>query len=382
MKKTINAICYISLLFLGMYLAVYQITISSISEEHVISSTISGVLISLHFAGIMLAPAIFGEISDRRGKKPVVIISFIIFITGLLLVYFFDLIVLIAVGIFLIGCGFGVIEGLLSGLLADINVEKTSQVINISQMYFSIGAVIGPVVAVWIIDTLGGWKQNYIVLTVIFFLLLLVILKLDFGKVGLAETEESKVIEKSGPISLLLLKQKTFFLLCLSIFVYVGIEEASAFWVNTYFRDVLNTEKLGAYALSGYWGSMAVGRYIGSKFEEKSNMFVKAGLWISLISLTLGLIIRNPVVNLVCFTLLGFGFSVVWPVIVSITAKKYPQYTGTSMGIIMTSGAIGGIIVPFLTGVAAELAGIAAALMIIPVLTLIILFIVGKIEKY
>jgi FHS family glucose/mannose:H+ symporter-like MFS transporter len=340
------------------------------------------VLISLHFAGIMLAPAIFGEISDRRGKKPVVIISFIIFITGLLLVYFFDLIVLIAVGIFLIGCGFGVIEGLLSGLLADINVEKTSQVINISQMYFSIGAVIGPVAAVWIIDALGGWKQNYIVLTVIFFLLLLVILKLDFGKVGLAETEESKVIEKSGPISLLLLKQKTFFLLCLSIFVYVGIEEASAFWVNTYFRDVLNTEKLGAYALSGYWGSMAVGRYIGSKFEEKSNMFVKAGLWISLISLTLGLIIRNPVVNLVCFTLLGFGFSVVWPVIVSITAKKYPQYTGTSMGIIMTSGAIGGIIVPFLTGVAAELAGIAAALMIIPVLTLIILFIVGKIEKY
>jgi MFS family permease len=234
MKKTINAICYISLLFLGMYLAVYQITISSISEEHVISSTISGVLISLHFAGIMLAPAIFGEISDRRGKKPVVIISFIIFITGLLLVYFFDLIVLIAVGIFLIGCGFGVIEGLLSGLLADINVEKTSQVINISQMYFSIGAVIGPVAAVWIIDALGGWKQNYIVLTVIFFLLLLVILKLDFGKVGLAETEESKVIEKSGPISLLLLKQKTFFLLCLSIFVYVGIEEASAFWVNTY----------------------------------------------------------------------------------------------------------------------------------------------------
>ena len=229
---------------------------------------------------------------------------------------------LIAVGIFLIGCGFGVIEGLLSGLLADINVEKTSQVINISQMYFSIGAVIGPVAAVWIIDALGGWKQNYIVLTVIFFLLLLVILKLDFGKVGLAETEESKVIEKSGPISLLLLKQKTFFLLCLSIFVYVGIEEASAFWVNTYFRDVLNTEKLGAYALSGDWGSMAVGRYIGSKFEEKSNMFVKAGLWISLISLTLGLIIRNPVVNLVCFTLLGFGFSVVWPVIVSITAKN------------------------------------------------------------
>ena len=100
------------------------------------------------------------------------------------------------------------------------------------------------------------------------FLLLLVILKLDFGKVGLAETEESKVIEKSGPISLLLLKQKTFFLLCLSIFVYVGLEEASAFWVNKYVRDVLNTEKLGAYGLSGYWGIMAVGRY-RSKFEEK-----------------------------------------------------------------------------------------------------------------
>lgn len=367
-----------------MYLAVYQITINSISGEFAISSTISGLLISLHFAGIMIAPAIFGEISDRIGKKPVIIMSFIILISGLLLVYFFNILVLIATGILLIGCGFGVIEGVMSGLLADINSERTNQVINISQMYFSIGAVLGPITALWITEIFGGWKQNYIVLALLFLILLFIIARQKHKKInsegGILENTISGSPISKGPISMMLLKERMLILLCISIFIYVGIEESAAFWTNTYFHDVLNTEKLGAYALSGYWGSMIIGRYLGSRFEEKGNIFSSVGLFISFVSLILALIVKSPVFNLVCFVLLGFGFSVVWPVLMATAAKSYPKYTGTTMGIMMMFGAAGGIIVPFITGAVGELAGIAGALWIIPIFILLIILLQKKLK--
>lgn len=409
MNKAINITCYISFLFLGMYLAVYQVAIDFISNELTISSTVSGILISFHFAGILIASAILGEISDRIGKKPVIIICFMIIIAGLLLVYLFNTIELIAAGILLIGCGFGAIEGVMSGLLADLNSSRTNQVINISQMYFSIGAVVGPVSAVWMTEFLGSWKQNYIVLAVIFFILLIIVAKQKHaemnGKEPMAENmppgvppvkemplpEETIPVEEmpeqeglpgpKGSIAVFLLKEKKLILLCAAIFIYVGIEEATAFWTNTYFLDVFNVEKLGAYALSGYWGSMVAGRYIGSRFEEKSNMFCRVGLLISLISVILALIVKNPVFNLACFILIGLGFSVVWPVLMATAAKSYHKYTGTAMGIMIMFSAVGGIVVPFFMGAMGEFLDTGTAFLIVPVLAFVILLLQRKIEK-
>jgi FHS family glucose/mannose:H+ symporter-like MFS transporter len=385
MNKAINTTCYISLLFLGMYLAVYQVAINFISKELAISSTTSGILISLHFAGIMIAPAIFGEISDRIGKKPVIIICFVIMIAGLLLVYFYNVIEFIAAGILLIGCGFGAIEGVMSGLLVDLNDKRTNQVINISQMYFSIGAVVGPVSAIWITELLGSWKQNYIVLAVLFLILLIIIAGQKHAEMnGKGPATENmppgKPVPK-GSIAFFLLKEKRLILLCMAIFIYVGIEEAAAFWTNTYFIDAFNMEKLGAYALSGYWGSMIVGRYIGSRFEEKSNVFCMLGLIISLISIILALIIKNLVFNLACFILLGLGFSIVWPVLMATAAKSYYKYTGTTMGIMMMFGAAGGIIVPFLMGAVREFSDTGTAFLIVPALALLIIFLQRMIGK-
>ncbi|NLC67758.1 MAG: MFS transporter [Clostridiaceae bacterium] len=387
MNKAINTICYISLLFLGMYLAVYQVAINSISAELAVSSTVSGILISLLFVGIMIAPAIFGEISDRIGKKPVIIICFGIMIAGLLLVYFFNIVEFIAAGIFFIGCGFGAIEGLLSGLLADLNSKRTNKVINISQMYFSIGAVVGPVSAIWITGLLGNWKHNYVLLAVIFLLLLVIIAGQKHaemngkGPVTGDMSPGAPVPAPKGSISFFLLKEKRFILLYTAIFIYVGIEEATAFWANTYFIDSFGMEKLGAYALSGFWGSMIAGRYIGSRFEEKGNTLCFIGLLVSLISIILALMIKNPVFSMVCFVLLGLGFSVVWPVLMVTAARSCYNYTGSAMGLMMMSGAAGGIVVPLLMGAAKEFVDTGTAFLIVPFLACVILLLQRKIRK-
>lgn len=83
MKTKLNIICYISMCLLGIYLSVYQNAINSIAVSYSINSTAIGFIISLHFLGSLTAPVVFGEISDRIGKKAVVVISYGIMALGL-----------------------------------------------------------------------------------------------------------------------------------------------------------------------------------------------------------------------------------------------------------------------------------------------------------
>lgn len=83
-KAKINTVCFMSMLLLGVYISVYQSIINSFSKIYSINNAVVGIIIALHFIGSLIAPVIFEEISDRIGKKPVVIISLSILISGLL----------------------------------------------------------------------------------------------------------------------------------------------------------------------------------------------------------------------------------------------------------------------------------------------------------
>lgn len=366
MKTKINTICYMSMLLLGVYISVYQSIINSLSKTYSINNASVGIIIALHFIGSLITPIVFGEISDRIGKKPVAIISFSVLLSGLLAVFLFNNLFLIAAGIFLAGCGFAVIEGTLSGVLSDVNKVKTSKVISISQMFFSIGAVVGPLAALLLINTSGSWKAVFLLMIAMFGLILVFFIRLPLN-------ESVQIIRnKTDLISLKFFKEKIFILLFISMFIYVGIEEGVAFWVNTYFIDIFNASQLGAYALSGYWTSMIIGRYLAGRFYTKRNLFLKGGLLISLLFMIIALLFRNSMVSLVCFIGVGLGFSAVWPVIMSQTADNYPKYTGTAMGIMMTAGAGGGIAIPFLIGLIANFTMIGIAFWVIPVMIILI----------
>ena len=376
-KTKINTACYISMGLLGVYISVYQSIISTITKNYSISNTVAGIIISLHFIGSFVAPIIFGEIGDRIGKKSIIIISLNLLIIGLLMVYLFDNILLLAIGIFIIGCGFAVNEGILSGLLSDVNIGKTNKVINISQMFLSIGAVTGPLITLLLIKLTGSWKFVFPLMIVLFGVILLYFTRLRFD--GIRKTVQDH--KNTGLISIKLFKEKIFIYLCISIFIYVGIEEGIAFWLVTYFDNSFNAIQLGTYALSAYWASMIVGRYLASRFNNKQRFLLNGGLISSLVFICIALLWQNGIVSLICFAGVGLGFSAVWPIIISITAENYPKYTGTAMGIMMTAGAGGGIAVPFLIGTLTNFGKIYIVFWVVPILIVFILVTQIFIEK-
>lgn len=396
MRKKINIICYMLMAFLGIYLAIYQNSMNYITEGIANKSLVMGVLVALHFIGIMVGPITSGEIGDRIGKKKVLVVAFVVILIGISIVFLVGTITVIAIGIFLIGCGFGAIESLGSSILADSNPTDTNKAINISQIFFSVGAVLGPLVSLKIIEITENWKMSYLVAFLFFSIMLVIVSKTDFeslmkfkstasqskgeltGKLTCKSKGEPK---EKGLYSAKLIKDKYFQLLCISIFLYVGIEGASSFWITTYFRDVLSVERLGSYVLSSFWGSMILGRYIGSKLGNKTRIGFNISLIISITSITIGLLIKTPISGIISFTLLGFGFSIIWPVLMSMAADRYPENTGTAMGMMMTCSAVGGIAIPFIMGVLGDTFSITAGLAVVPLSALLILVLQMKAAK-
>lgn len=359
-KRLVNSVSYIVIGFLGVYIAVYQSAVTDIMAAFDIDAGSMGLVISMHFAGSFLLPIALGELGDRVSTKPVLLLAFSILIVGLVLVIFGRHVVLFAVGSILVGGGFAVIEGLLSGLLTVANPERVNAVMNISQMFFCIGAVCGPLLG-YAIRMIGlGWRNTYFLLVIAFFICMLLIACMTVPTIISAKIKGLQLSQ--------LLKNRTFVLLLVSIFLYVGIEEGTAFWVTSYVKVAISPAISGVYFISVYWLGMAVGRYFSSRINGGHPSWVLAGVALACLLLVGMLAYHNAWWIIACFFFIGFGFAPAWPVLMMMASMKFPKHINTTMGAMMSLGAAGGIVVPFALGRISADKNTLSAFILLPVL--------------
>ena len=213
----------------------------------------------------------------------------------------------------------------------------------------------------------GHWKLLFGVSIVIVLVFLLVFKKYQYP--------DYKVSEKiEGTITVMLLKQKNFIVLCLSMIMYVGVEEGLAFWITSYVKEWTSVAYYPSIVLSLFWGSMIIGRYIVSRFSSRLNEIIIASMVFSSIFLLVSVLSNNFTVSIIAFFLTGFGFSGIWPMIMALAKTYFPKYTGTAFGIMMACCAVGGLTVPFIMGYIGEVASLngALAFCLVPLMVIIV----------
>ena len=351
--KFITYISFAALTFLGLYLSIFQRLLEIISTDFGFNKVLMGSLITVHFFGILVGPLLSGEICDKFGRKIVIIYSLALFALGLLFLLFFSNVVIFFIGLFFIGAGFGVIEGSLSTLLTDLHPKETNRIMNISQMFFSIGTVVGPFLVIAFINYFN-WKLIFIIniIFVLFFLLTFV----------MKPFPDYKIKKTDYIITLKLFKKKEFMLLCISMIMYVGVEEGIAFWITSYVNEWTQNPLYPSLMLSAFWFSMVIGRYLQSKFSAKISEFIIIGAILASIFLVVSILSNAFLSILVSFFFVGLGLSGIWPMTMSIAKRIYPKFTGTAFGIMMACCAIGGITIPFVMGYIGETINIKWAL--------------------
>ncbi|MCG9479944.1 MAG: MFS transporter [Actinomycetia bacterium] len=336
---------YISFIFLGLYLSVFQRSLEDIGNYYNMASALQGILITSHFTGLLIMPLVAGEISDKYGRKMVSCLGYFFFFAGLITMLITTNIYVYVFAVFLIGGGFGIIEVLMTTLLVDLNPKKGSMVINVSQAFFVIGTASGPLLVSLFLSKGYDWRHLYAIFAGISLIYLLYFSMLSFKKDAYSEAK------LKGILVLRLLKEPLMVLFALSILLYVGMEQGVSFYINTYIKSMTSSELVASLALSGFWGFMIVGRvassYISRKINPKKMIIVLAGF--AGLSLMLIVFSRNYFLAAIGFSVLGLGLSGIWPLLVYSASASFPRFAGTTIGIMMAFSAAGGMIIPFIS---------------------------------
>ena len=328
----------------GVYLATYQISLRPIAEAFGLDPLWMGILVAIQYIGLCLPPLFLGTLSEKIGKKGVVTIALPLMIFGVLLISLTASLWLFIVGILLCGAGYSVAEATLTATLGVEFKEKSSFHLGMSQAFFSIGAVLAPFWCSALFNSGYSYHHAFgivaIALIVTFVLFLFTRHQNDI--VGSAHAGIGTALR--------FFTKKIFILIALAMFMAVGIEETVAFFADSYVALTLAEPNFSALALSLFWVGMIPPRlFLGAIKLPHKTTFLICGAGVTVSSLA---IIAVPVfeIRLAMFALLGVFNGPIWPIIMDIAAKKYPDNAGAVSNVMMSIGCLGGAVAPLVAG--------------------------------
>ena len=317
--------------------------------------------ISMYLAVTALLQLFIGPISDRVGRRPVVLISFAIFFIatiGCLLSTSIEVFLFFRMLQAFIVTGMVLSRAIVRDIVED---KKAASMIGYVTMGMAIVPMFAPAIGGFLND-LFGWKANFSML------LFIGIIIAAFAYFDLGETNNniSKGFSKQFKEYPELFKSKRFWAYCFttvfasgSFFSFIG----GAPFVST------NSFELSSSAFGIYFGvttlGYVVGSFISGKFSERFGIhfMLLQGSWITALGLLLSLFIfwlgfGSATVFFGCMILAGVGNGMVLPNADAGILSVRPSLAGSASGI---GGAImlgGGAFLAYLAGlISTEKAG-------------------------
>ncbi len=376
-NRFVIILSFIVTMVFGMVLTSYSPLLPSIAAEFSLSLSQSGFIFSANFIGFVSFILVGGVLADHIGKKTIFVISVSGFAVALMIFPFTPNFILACVVMALIGGFGGIIETVTGAVMSDINPSKESFYVNMTQVFFGIGAVIGPIIAGLVVAAGINWKMYYFVIGVIS---VIIAIFLAIAKVP------NKPSEEALSLSILrkLFRDKRLLLICLCMFLYTGSEVGSWGWMTTFLNEDMSFSILkSSIAVAGFWASMTVSRficgYLTLKFSEKWIVAVLA-FFSAIFVLLMGLVQSETMIWFVIIGL-GFSFSSQWPLIATYGSKAHKASSATVFAMLVGSGGLGATIIPYAMGLVGEVVGVKVASMSPVIFFLIIVVIFVTVDK-
>lgn len=309
-------------------------------ESFQVSATIIMFLGSMFYFAYGLTSLPQGIIIDKIGDKKT-------FLLGLLLIIFASAVFALnphykigLVALFLIGVGVTTMQ-LVGNLLVkkiDINNEKYSRNLSLTQVFCGIGGLGGGILVRYLIKDLGlGWQSIYYVFAVMLIILAVLVMQTKIPETQ--NTVEFKQPEKHEYLKLI--KNPSILFYAGGIFIYKGILIGIASWLAIFLIKFHHFSKADAALIVGlYWGFQSLGRLLGGimlNFIDSSRSLIICSLC-CLTSLLFAVTVSSPKISAFSFIMIGFFTSIIFPCIFSLAVNSFDKkYEGTIAGILCTA---------------------------------------------
>ncbi len=328
--------------------------------------------------GVMSIPA--GFLVERFGEKPVMIAAFVAGTAGSLSFAFHPTYEVAIVSLFVMGSGMATLQTAINPLLRVAGGEEHFAFNSaFAQLIFGIGSFISPYLYSYLVLNLDKpqaagnpllttlakitpatlpWASMYWIFALFTVLMILVLMLSDFPQVKRTEDEQAGSWAMYGSLFRKPLVWAFFF----AVFAYVGSEQGTADWISKFLSTYygFDPHTTGAAAVSWFWGLLTIGCFIGMGLLKLfDSRYVLIGTCLGALLCLTAALLGSARVSLFAFPAIGLFASVMWPILVSLGLNSVAEHHGSFAGILST-GIMGGAVVPVIIGRIADHAGLRA----------------------
>jgi fucose permease len=376
-QKVLTWICYAVMAIFAMTLTVTSPLLPAIAASFSLSMAESGIIFTASFAGFVVFILAGGVLADRWGKKRVLSATLVGFALALLLMPLAPTFAAACAITFFIGGFGGILESQVGALVAALNPDRASYYLNLSQVFFGIGALIGPTSTGLLLASGANWRLCYLILGL-----------LALALAGIFIAIRAPTLSATDRISWgafkALVVDRRFLIICLCILMYTGAEVGGWGWMSTFLTQSMSFSVVEAsIAVSVFWLAMTAGRFLCGlltlRFELRTIIIALAGL--SAVVTALSGVTSGKLAAWAIIVALGLTYSSQWPLIVAYGSARYTNSSGSVFALLVGSGGLGTTIVPYLMGVIGQQASVRAAMVSPAILLCAIAVIFTQIEK-
>jgi len=347
------------------------IGVDNVKADFGLNNTLSQLIPLAVFAWFFLLSVPTGLLQDRMGKRNMLNIGILLTAIGLFLPFFIYSFLTVMVGFALLGIGNTIIQVSANPLLIDVvPSNKASSFLSFSQFVKSVGSMAAPYLTTFFALRFGDWK---LILLTFGIVSLLSATWLHFIKINESLVKEEKATLTS---CLKLLGVGYIALMVLGIFFIVGIDVG----INATSGQFLlvNMQVSPESAQQGrslYFFGKMLGTFLGALLLVKFSpeKFLTGSAAATLLATVVFIFSPTPFAAQLLMFLIGLAASNIFPLIFTLTVKKYPTRANEISGL-MIMAVSGGAIIPPVVGGISDLFSITAGMYVFVLCAVYLLF--------
>ncbi|MCH3943652.1 MAG: MFS transporter [Atopobiaceae bacterium] len=336
----------------------YQACLQSVGTEYSLTGSLMGALASVQLVAALIAPLAFGPIADRRGKRPMLLAFLAVEAASGVLAAISRDPVLFAVAIFGVGMAVSTVQYVALAGLADAFPATGRRKLGFVTGMYSLGAVTSPLLCGTLISAGMSWRTFFVVLAVASAAVCGAALACDFspkeeaGAAIGADTGEAAGEDAWDGLGV--------GLLCLVMFVYVGVESGIGYFMNSFVGTELSGS--GSYlALSLFWAAMIPSRMLcGAQAARRGPLLVAACVGAGVLTASMALL-SSSAAAVALAAAMGFFCGAVYPCVLAYVVDFAAGRTATATGLVTAATGLGGAIVTLAFGWMSDALGMRMA---------------------
>lgn len=313
-----------------------------------------GVLYSALFAGYLLSQITATVLLERTDTRVVILRALGVFALGTLgLALAVNVVTLLAASVVLgVGYGFGTIS--INLVASRLLVHRPAFVVNLINVLYGVGTVIGPLVTSWVLRAGGQARWVPAVGGVAAVMLLPWAFRvLPRDARGHVPEAIPRQHAPAVPVGVLLIGAL--------VFMYGGVESGFSGWAPTYLERTLGiTPADAALATSVYWLAYLSGRVVSTALALRVGpaAVLQGALGVLTVGgLVLAVGVGHPVLTTLALVLLGGATGPIYPSMFGVVTLRYADRAAFAVSAVSSIGCGGAMLLPWVMGLTLPIAG-------------------------